>query len=71
MFINSIFDHSKKKILAHIKSSKNQFLDLTFVQNFVLLNYSNDEVHIILKRRNLEICDHSSFFQLLTHISTR
>ena len=32
------------------------------------LNYffPNDELHIILKQRNLEICEPSSFFQLLT-----
>ena len=28
--------------------------------------FSNDELHIILNRRNLEICEHSSFCQLLS-----
>ena len=27
----------------------------------------HDELYIILKRRNLDICEHSSFFQLLNH----
>ena len=30
------------------------------------LCFSNDQLHIILNRRNLEICEHSSFFQVLT-----
>ena len=32
-------------------------------QNFIsYIKFSNDELHIILKRRNLEICKHSIFF---------
>ena len=31
--------------------------------------FSNDEIHIILTRRKLEICEHSSFFKLLTKLS--
>ena len=39
----------------------------TSVQNLnPKIIFSNDELHIILKRRNLEICKHSSFFKLLT-----
>jgi len=34
----------------------------TFVQNLTRKwFFSNEEFHIILKRRNLEICEHSSF----------
>ena len=36
--------------------------------NFDPLMFSNDQLLIILKRRNLEICEHSSF-QLLTKLS--
>ena len=35
----------------------------TSVQNLTgYIIFSNDELHIILKGRNLEICNHSSFF---------
>ena len=35
----------------------------TYVQNLVPKNFffSPDELHIILKRSNLEVCEHSSF----------
>ena len=55
------------KISHHSISSG---MSLSFVQNLApKLCFLNDELHIILARRNLEIGEHSSFFQLLTKFS--
>ena len=50
-----------KYILDFLRSSKVK--TPFFVQNLASY-FSNDELHI-LKRRNLQICEHSSFCQLL------
>ena len=41
-----------------------------FVAKFgIIIIISNDELYIILKRRNLEICEHSSFFVIIDDFS--
>jgi len=54
-------NHFNTKILTFWTRNYPVFLYKISVQNFCTIIFSNDEFHIILNRRNLESCKHSSF----------